>query len=81
MTGDDVAEWVRSMKPELKVVLTSGYSDMPLAASEAVSTIKVLASPTRGSSSLAHSAKHSTADCFRIAQPTYWYTTTSIVVM
>ena len=29
MTGYDVAEWVRSMKPELKVLLTSGYSDMP----------------------------------------------------
>ena len=27
MTGYDVAEWVRSMKPELKVLLTSGYSD------------------------------------------------------
>ena len=35
MTGYDVAEWVRSMKPDLKVVLTSGYSDMPLAVSEA----------------------------------------------
>jgi hypothetical protein len=28
---------------------------------------KCLASPTRGSSSLAHSAKHSTANRFRIA--------------
>jgi CheY-like chemotaxis protein len=45
MTGYDVAEWVRSMKPELKVVLTSGYSDAPLAASEAVRAIKVLGKP------------------------------------
>jgi CheY-like chemotaxis protein len=45
MTGYDVAEWVRSMKPELKVVLTSGYSDMPLATSEAVRAIKVLGKP------------------------------------
>jgi hypothetical protein len=29
MTGYDVAEWVRSMKPSLKVLLTSGYSDLP----------------------------------------------------
>ena len=29
MTGYDVAEWVRSMKPDLKMLLTSGYSDMP----------------------------------------------------
>ena len=34
-----------SLKPEVKVVLTSGYSDMPLAASEAVRAIKVLAKP------------------------------------
>ena len=45
MTGYDVAEWVRSMKPELKVVLTSGYSDVPLAVSEAARKIKVLAKP------------------------------------
>ena len=45
MTGYDVAEWVRSMRPELKVVLTSGYNDMPLAASEAVRAIKVLGKP------------------------------------
>ena len=45
MTGYDVAEWVRSMKPELKVLLTSGYSDMPLAVSEAVRAIKVLGKP------------------------------------
>jgi CheY-like chemotaxis protein len=49
MTGYDLAEWVRSMRPELKVVLTSGYSDIPLAASEAVRAIKLLEKPyTRG---------------------------------
>ena len=45
MTGYDVAEWVRSMKPEVKVLLTSGYSDMPLAVSEAARKIKVLGKP------------------------------------
>ncbi len=45
MTGYDVAERVRSMKPDLKVLLTSGYSDMQLAASEAVRKIKVLGKP------------------------------------
>jgi signal transduction histidine kinase/CheY-like chemotaxis protein len=45
MTGYDVAERVRSVKPETKVLLTSGYSDMPLAAREAVRAIKVLGKP------------------------------------
>jgi CheY-like chemotaxis protein len=45
MTGYDVAERVRSMRPELKVLLTSGYNDVPLAASEAVRAIKVLGKP------------------------------------
>ena len=45
MTGYDVAEWVRAMKPEVKVLLTSGYSDMPLAVSEAAREIKVLGKP------------------------------------
>jgi CheY-like chemotaxis protein len=45
MTGYDVAEWVRSKKPDLKVVLTSGYSNMPLAASKAVREVRVLAKP------------------------------------
>ena len=45
MTGYDVAEWVRSMKPDLKVLLTTGYSEMPIAASEAVQKIKVLGKP------------------------------------
>ena len=49
MTGYDVAERVRSMKPDLKVLLTSGYSDTPLAVSEAARKIKVLGKPyTRG---------------------------------
>jgi hypothetical protein len=33
------------MKPHLKVLLTSGYSDMPLAVSEATRKIKVLGKP------------------------------------
>jgi two-component SAPR family response regulator len=45
MTGYDVAEWVRSTKPDLKVLLTSGYSEMPIAPSEAVRKIRVLGKP------------------------------------
>jgi two-component system CheB/CheR fusion protein len=45
MTGYDVAERVRSMKPDLKVLLTPGYSDTPLAVSEAARKIKVLGKP------------------------------------
>jgi FixJ family two-component response regulator len=45
MTGYDVAEWVRLKKPGLKVLLTTGYSDTPLAASEAVRGIRVLDKP------------------------------------
>ena len=45
MTGYDVAEWVRSNKPDLKLLLTTGYSDMPLAASEAVRAIQVVRKP------------------------------------
>ena len=45
MTGYDVAEWVRSKKPNLKLVLTSGYSKMPLAMSAAVREIRLLAKP------------------------------------
>ena len=45
MTGYDVAEWVRSMKPGLKVLLTTGYSEMPIGASEPVQKIKVLGKP------------------------------------
>ena len=45
MTGYDVAKWVRSKKPELKMLLTTGYSNVPLAASEAIRRIRVLAKP------------------------------------
>jgi DNA-binding NtrC family response regulator len=45
MTGYDVAERVQSMKPDLKVLLTTGYSEMPLTMSEAVREIKVLGKP------------------------------------
>ena len=45
MTGYDVAEWVQSMKPEVKMFMASGYSDMPLAVSEAARKIKVLGKP------------------------------------
>src|SRR5262245_3339101 len=45
MTGYDVAEWVRSKKPDLKLLLTTGYSNMPLAASEAVRAIRVVRKP------------------------------------
>jgi signal transduction histidine kinase/CheY-like chemotaxis protein len=45
MTGYEVAEWVRSMKPKIKVLLTSGYSDMPVAVGETVRAIKVLGKP------------------------------------
>jgi len=45
MTGYDVAEWVRSMKPDIKVLLTSGYSDIQFAMSKAVREITVLGKP------------------------------------
>jgi DNA-binding NtrC family response regulator len=45
MTGYDVAEWVCSRKPDLKVLLTSGYRDTQLAVSEAVRESKVLEKP------------------------------------
>jgi two-component system CheB/CheR fusion protein len=45
MTGYDVAEWVRAKKPNLKVLLTSGYSNIPLTVSKAVRNIKVLEKP------------------------------------
>jgi CheY-like chemotaxis protein len=45
MSGYDLAEWVRLMKPEIKVLLTSGYRDIPIGASEAVRKIKVLGKP------------------------------------
>ena len=45
MTGYDVTERVRAMKPDIKVLLTSGYSDMPLAVSETARKVKVLGKP------------------------------------
>ena len=45
MTGYDVAEWVRSTKPGLKVLLTTGYSEMPIGASEPLQKIEVLGKP------------------------------------
>jgi signal transduction histidine kinase len=45
MTGYDVAAWVRAKKPDLKLVLASGYSKMPLAAAAAVREIRVLDKP------------------------------------
>ena len=45
MTGYDVADWVRSMKPHLKMLLTSATSNLPLAASEPAREIKVLGKP------------------------------------
>ena len=45
MTGYEVAEWVHSTRPGLKVLLTTGYSEMPIDASEAVQKIKVLGKP------------------------------------
>jgi signal transduction histidine kinase len=45
VTGYDVAGWVRSRKPHVKVVLTSGYSNLPPAASEAIREIRVLDKP------------------------------------
>jgi CheY-like chemotaxis protein len=45
MTGYDVAEWVRSKKPGVKVILSSGYANMPLAPSDAVRGIRVIDKP------------------------------------
>ena len=45
MTGYDVAEWIRSKRPNLKVVLTTAHSNRPLAASKAVHKIRVLGKP------------------------------------
>jgi signal transduction histidine kinase len=45
MTGYDVADWIRSQNSGVKVVLTSGYSDMPLGVSAAVRKTRVLGKP------------------------------------
>jgi CheY-like chemotaxis protein len=45
MTGYDVAEHVCSMRPDLKVLLTSGYSDLGVKVKKTVSDVQVLAKP------------------------------------
>jgi CheY-like chemotaxis protein len=45
MTGYDVAEWIRKSKPDLKVLLTSGYANMQAALDDADRAAKVLAKP------------------------------------
>src|SRR5262245_42739535 len=45
MTGYDVADWIRSNRPNIKVVLASAHSNMPLASSEAVRDIRMLGKP------------------------------------
>ena len=62
MTGYDVAEWVRSVKPELKVLLTPATAMCRLRRAKPCVRSKCSASPTRGNNSLAHSAKHSSND-------------------
>lgn len=45
VSGFDVAEWVLSSRPGLRVVLTTGHGEMPASASEAVRQVRVLAKP------------------------------------
>ena len=45
ITGYDVANWVRSSQPDLKVLLTSGYANPPTAANNGVREIQVLDKP------------------------------------
>ncbi len=45
MTGYDVAERVRSMKPDLKVLLTSGYSDLGVKVGKTASDARLLGKP------------------------------------
>ena len=45
MSGYDLAEWIRSTKPDLKVLLTSGHADVPLPVSQGVRDSKVLWKP------------------------------------
>jgi CheY-like chemotaxis protein len=45
ITGYDIVEWIRSNRPDLKVVLTSAHSNMPLTMSEAMREIRVLGKP------------------------------------
>jgi two-component system CheB/CheR fusion protein len=45
LTGYDVAERVCSMKPDLKVLLTSGYSDLGIKMNKTARDVKMLAKP------------------------------------
>ena len=45
MTGYDVAERVCSMKPDLKVLLTSGYSDLGVKVKKTARDVKILTKP------------------------------------
>jgi len=45
MTGYDVAECVCSMKPDLKILLTSGYSDLGVKAKKTARDVKILTKP------------------------------------
>jgi CheY-like chemotaxis protein len=45
MTGYDVAEWIRSNRPNIKVVLASAHNNMPLGSGEAVRDIRMLSKP------------------------------------
>ena len=45
MTGYHIAEWVRSNNPGLKVLLTTGYSNVPTVVSKATRGIRVLGKP------------------------------------
>jgi CheY-like chemotaxis protein len=45
MTGYEVAERVRAMKPDLKVLLTSGYSDLGVEVGKTARGIRILAKP------------------------------------
>jgi signal transduction histidine kinase len=45
MTGYDVAEHVCSMKPDLRVLLTSGYSDLGIKAKKTARDVKILTKP------------------------------------
>ena len=45
MTGYDVAQWVQSMKPAVKMLQTTGYSEIPVAVGETAGRVKVLGKP------------------------------------
>jgi signal transduction histidine kinase/ActR/RegA family two-component response regulator len=45
MTGYDVAERICSMKPDLKVLLTSGYSDLGVKVKKTARDVRILAKP------------------------------------